>query len=36
MIFYIADVLELDVTNATNKLTGSDAKPYSALKTVGR
>ena len=32
MIFYFADVLELCVLNATSKLTGSDAKPYSALK----
>ena len=32
MIFYSVDVLELCVLNATNKLTGSDAKPYSALK----
>ena len=36
MIFYVADVLELCVPDATNKLTGSDSKPYSALKTVGR
>ena len=29
-------VLELCVPDATNKLTGCDSKPYSALKTVGR
>ena len=31
MIFYFADVLELCVSDATNKLTDSVAKPYSAL-----
>ena len=36
MIFYVADVLDLCVPDATNMLTVSDAKPYSALRTVGR